>query len=228
MNNSLHILYTHRLIADAIKCLIEQQTPYQITGLWELNAIDYQPVKKAEGIILLEISKPSHRIIDLVKQMKASGRKVIVVGFLVNNSFVEEIINSGLDAFVLKSCGKLNLINAIEQVRSNHRFFCSSITEVLNSRLQGHSGCTKNQLTEREKEVLKGLVNMNKTLEIAEHLAISIATVRTHRKNIMRKFGAKNYIGLLRIACREGLLHDGDNHFCEGCAKIKCNSPLFG
>jgi DNA-binding NarL/FixJ family response regulator len=44
------------------------------------------------------------------------------------------------------------------------------------------------------------------TGEIAERLKISFGTVETHRRNIMQKLGARNVVGMVRVAIENGLL----------------------
>jgi len=64
-----------------------------------------------------------------------------------------------------------------------------------------HESC---QLTRRELEILKLILHENSNAEIAAQLYISLYTVETHRKNILRKTGAKSMIGLARYAVRRG------------------------
>lgn len=56
-----------------------------------------------------------------------------------------------------------------------------------------------NELSEREKEVLKLATNGNKTKEIASILEISFQTIKIHRRNIIRKLGVKSTIDAIRL-----------------------------
>lgn len=227
MTPSISIIYFHKLIADSFKYLIEKETKINIVGFFEYKSLVKLPCHKKNDIFIFEISYLNSHIIDTIRKIKSTGSKVMIVGLMINNGLIEEILNLDIDAYVLKTCSNLNLLFSIEQVINGHKYFCSSITEELNNKLQGKVVCSCDELTVREKDVLKGLVNLLTTTQIAELLNITVATVRTHRKNIMSKYGAKNYIGLLRRACSEGLLSDGDENFCSGCIKQRCNSPLF-
>ena len=60
------------------------------------------------------------------------------------------------------------------------------------------------RLTRRELEILKLILQENSNAEIAAQLYISLYTVETHRKNILRKIGAKSMIGLARYAVLRG------------------------
>ena len=76
--------------------------------------------------------------------------------------------------------------------------------EPIRQLLSSHSTNENNPLTVRESEIVSHLANGFDTNEIAEKLFISEGTVRTHRKNILRKTGAKNSVHLVRIAVANG------------------------
>lgn len=63
-----------------------------------------------------------------------------------------------------------------------------------------------NEVSIREKEILKMVSLEHTTKEIAEALYISAHTVISHRKNLMCKLDVKNSAGLVRKAFEQGLL----------------------
>jgi DNA-binding NarL/FixJ family response regulator len=64
----------------------------------------------------------------------------------------------------------------------------------------------KAHITKRELEILQLVVKEFTTKEISEQLTISINTIDTHRKNIMKKLKVKNTIGLVKYAIRNDLV----------------------
>jgi DNA-binding CsgD family transcriptional regulator len=64
----------------------------------------------------------------------------------------------------------------------------------------------KNLLTDREKEILKLVLNESSSKQIASELNLSIRTVDTHRKNIVQKTGCKSLIALFKLAIKAGLV----------------------
>ncbi len=64
----------------------------------------------------------------------------------------------------------------------------------------------RKELTRRELEILKLILQELSNAQIATQLFISLYTVETHRKNILRKIGAKNMIGLARYAVERGFV----------------------
>ncbi|MDO1450215.1 response regulator transcription factor [Rhodocytophaga aerolata] len=61
-------------------------------------------------------------------------------------------------------------------------------------------------LSRREKEILAMITQAFASEQIADSLFISVKTVQTHRRNMMRKLGVHNHVGLLRYALQQGLL----------------------
>jgi two-component system response regulator NreC len=65
---------------------------------------------------------------------------------------------------------------------------------------------TGDGLTNREKEVLKYIADGHTNQDIAERLVLSVATVQTHRANIMAKLGLHNAAELVKYAIRRGFI----------------------
>ncbi len=63
-------------------------------------------------------------------------------------------------------------------------------------------------LTAREKQILTLIVEEYSSVEISEKLDISLRTVETHRKNIIKKTGARNIVSLVKYALRHKLYTD--------------------
>jgi DNA-binding CsgD family transcriptional regulator len=63
-------------------------------------------------------------------------------------------------------------------------------------------------LTARESQVLLLILNEFSSAQIADQLNLSIRTVETHRKNIVRKTASHNLISLIKYAIRAGLVED--------------------
>ena len=64
----------------------------------------------------------------------------------------------------------------------------------------------QHNLTTREVEIIKLIVNELSTKQIAEKLQISPRTVDTHRKNILNKINTRSIVGLIRFAYENKLM----------------------
>lgn len=225
MKKHLVILYSNLLWGESLVSLLNMKDEFNV-----LNLIEFPDLPKIEfpdtSIFILESNCPNVELIEHVEYLKKHNQKIIIVGFVMDNQLVDVLMQRGIEGYVLKSDSKENLFLSINQVARGEKFFSANVTEILSNHLMHYDDHSK--LTKRELDVLIGIVNMHKTHQIASNLNLSEATVRTHRKNIMRKFGAKNYLGLIRYACRNGLLESPGEQFCLGCKKENCYSKLIG
>lgn len=102
---------------------------------------------------------------------------------------------------------------AFEYDLRKHAFLEDMILIPLVERLDGSGGSTSFEgveLTRREQQVLTALARGLSNKEIADKLHISIHTVISHRKNVMRKTGFKTVQGLTFFALHNGLISQDD------------------
>jgi DNA-binding NarL/FixJ family response regulator len=113
--------------------------------------------------------------------------------------------STGISGYLLKNAGKDEIIEAIEKVAAGDQFFSSDVaTAMLTKKDDGLTSITLSELTRREKEIL-GLIAAGMTNpEIAEKLFLSVDTIKTHRKNMMRKLDVNNVAGLVKYALNRG------------------------
>lgn len=102
---------------------------------------------------------------------------------------------------MLKSAGKEEIIEAIEKVHSGEQYFSSEVTAALLSASGNkQAAITSSELTRREKEILGLIASGMTNPEIADQLCLSTDTIKTHRKNMMRKLDVNNTAGLVKYA----------------------------
>ncbi|WP_291858343.1 response regulator transcription factor [Marinilabilia sp.] len=205
MKIRVDILFRHQLWGDALQSLINQSDPFLVQHVFPVTKGTI-PEFTRPSLIVFEILHLDPDVLEIIRNLKNSGHQVILVGFLSTNTLLNETLDSGLDGYVLKTSSQENLMMALHEVSQNKKYFCSSIAEVLNNQLHSHQNNGKNDLTGREKKILNALIELKTPKQISQTFHISESTVRTHRKNIMRKIGAKDVLSLLMYACSEGLL----------------------
>lgn len=85
------------------------------------------------------------------------------------------------------------------------KFICNKILDVI---LEKNTYDTNNEtvLSERETEIIKLIAEKYSSQEIAEKLFISIHTVYTHRKNIMKKLNMRSPVELILYAIDKGIV----------------------
>lgn len=166
--------------------------------------------KDCPDVLLLDINLPDINGIALSKTLiKAHPNlKIIALTNFEDVSFVKRMLKQGVHGYLLKNTDKIELLEALKTVLSGELYLQKNIQKKLftpASKTKNSTGLPT-KLTRREHEVLVAISKELTTKEISEKLFISPKTVETHRMNIMSKLGAKNSVGIIKIAMELELL----------------------
>lgn len=146
--------------------------------------------------LLLDINLPPHNGLAILSQLKNEHKKmkIMILSMYQPADIGLDLANFKGDAYVLKISGKDILEAAFDAMSNGVPYFDSNI---IPKQTQEDAFTQQLRLTKREKEIIS-LIALGKTSkEIAEMLFLSELTIKTHRKNISEKLGAKNVVDLL-------------------------------
>ena len=223
MINSKHqivIAYTQKLCCEGLESLIDSSEDFAITGIIPVSELEeFLKSKNSFEILIVELKYPSKRDLDFMIHLKKkfSPVRIMLISLQAGSDLSSKLIESGIDSYILKSCSKTDLFAALNNMVNDKSFFCSEIIKTILSTNGNSNKMLEVDLTLRETEILSLLVAGNTNIQIAKELMLSENTVKTHRKNILTKFGVNNLIGMIRYACRARLLDYGNDGFCAGC-----------
>jgi len=166
-----------------------------------------------QGIKLFRLHKPDIVVLDL-RLPRISGFDVISllrkephparIVILSNYHGSEDIyraVRSGAMAYLTKDASGEELINAIQNVDRNLRYFPRVALDRLAERMPSVD------LTPRESEVLVCITQGRSNREIAEQLGIAEKTVRIHVSSVLDKMGARDRTQATIYALQRGLVH---------------------
>ncbi|MBA3680931.1 MAG: response regulator transcription factor [Bacteroidetes bacterium] len=169
--------------------------------------------KKKVDVVLLDINMPEMNGFEAAKVIvkKFPSVKIIALSMFLEKEYIQELIDIGVSGYILKNTKIVELEKAIILVASGKKCFSNDVgLKLLNAQTNNEYPEVllpdqQHGLTEREIDVLKLIVQENTTSEIAEKLFISIHTVETHRKNLIKKVKVKNIAGLVKYAVQNGI-----------------------
>jgi two-component system nitrate/nitrite response regulator NarL len=198
----------HAIVIDGLQALLQSEEGLTIVEKFTSGNFALAYLKQNEvDVMITDYSMPDIDGLTLVKQAKAlrPDLKVLVLSMHDEPMMIKDMLSVGVDGYVLKKYAQNEIVTAIETISKGRKYFSNEINKALLSALLPQSA-PENHVTDRELEVLKLLVQELTSKQIAEKLFISERTVETHRKNLMRKTGSSNAIGLVRYAYTKKLL----------------------
>ncbi len=200
---NLLIADDHTLFIEGLTMLVSRIENMHIVGdAKNGKEVIVQCQKHNIDLILMDLEMPQMGGIEATEIIKRDfpNIKVIAVTMLNDYNTIKKALRSGMDGYVVKNLGIAELQNAIETVMNGQIYMSPEIITIL---ALGVAGRKPNQayvpdLTKREKEVIKLIIDGLTNELIAEKLFLSPLTVSTHRKNVLSKLNLKNTAMLVK------------------------------
>lgn len=144
-------------------------------------------------LILMDVCTAGNKDgIEAAAEIKAAHPdiKIIIVTSMVEVSFLERARAAGVDSFWYKDISPESLIDVIDRTMAGERLFPDKAPKVKLGLAES------SELTAKEIEVLRLVCDGLEYSEIAERLAVSVNTVKTHVSHILQRTGYANKIRL--------------------------------
>ncbi|MGW6914748.1 response regulator [Kitasatospora sp. NPDC054939] len=167
-------------------------------------------------VVLMDVRMPVMDGIEATRRIctlpETAGVQVLMLTTFDLDEYVFGALRAGAAGFLLKDAPPADVLAAIRTVASGDSLLAPSLTRRLIERFTRHPEASPQVspaltgVTEREREVLgliaRGLANQ----EIAQHLQLSMGTVKTHIGRLLAKLGARDRAQLVIAAYEAGVV----------------------
>lgn len=164
-------------------------------------------------VILMDVRMPEMNGIEATQRICASGEpKVLILTTFDLDEYVYATLRAGASGFLLKDSPPSELLSAIRVVASGEGLLAPTVTRRLIAefaRTRSSAGTVNRsleQITDREREVLVLIAGGLSNTEIAQHLYLSPATVKTHIGRLLAKLHARDRAQLVIAAYESGIV----------------------
>jgi DNA-binding NarL/FixJ family response regulator len=186
----------HAVLRDGLSNIFEMEDDIHVVG----EAVSGNEALESIGgmnpdVVLLDINLPDKNGVELTAILKRDypDIKVLILTMHSMDEYFMAAIREGADGYLLKDAPSVQVVEAIRTVAKGESVIDPSLTKkLLGFYNQKNDSVDKNELTDREKEVLLCLVEGLSNKEIGERLFISDKTVKIHVSKIFKKINVKS------------------------------------
>ncbi len=199
----------HPLILDGLMASLSSEPSIHIVAEVTDGTEVLQTLKKEEvDVILLDINMPGMDGFETLNRLTPDfpDVRIIILSMYDKPEFIHQLVESGASGYLLKNTDRDEMIYAIQKVHHGNIYFSEEVRRIL--RKEKEAATHHENLTKREKEILRLISEGKTTSDIAEMLFISTHTVDTHRKNLLAKLDVKNVAGLVKYAIEYGITRE--------------------
>jgi len=205
------IVDDHTLVRDGIRALLALVADIEVVGEASNGKEALEKTKElSPDVVLMDLAMPVMGGLEATRRIRREYAQVKVLALTQydDSEYVVPIIQAGARGFVTKMGAFSELTAAIQAVYRGEAFLSPSAAAALIEECQ-HEIPTEgdkdpyNQLTDREREVLKLVAEGHTARQIADMLVVSPKTVEWYKTSLMHKLNIRNRTDLIKFAIRK-------------------------
>lgn len=199
----------HIIVAEGLRRLLEPE--FELVGVVEDGRALLGAVRELKpDVVISDITMPELNGVEALEELKRVNPDVRVVFLTMhhNAAYARKALEAGALGYVLKHSAPEELILAVRAAAAGRTFITPDIAgEVLQSMRDGGTASTDpvQNLTLRQREILRLLVDGLSAKDISTRLNISPRTVEFHKYAMMETLNVSSSAELIRIALQSGV-----------------------
>ncbi|HKG13398.1 MAG TPA: response regulator transcription factor [Pyrinomonadaceae bacterium] len=205
----------HELVREGLRALVNSQSDMECVGEASDGRAAVEQVQKIlPDVAVLDVSMPGLNGLEAAKKIKGCcpGVRLITLTRHTDDGYLQQLLKAGVSGYVLKQSASGVLLTAVRAVATGNLFLDPAVTgKVIGNyvgKAAGFGARARNELSEREQEVLRMIAWGYSNKEIAARLDLSVKTVEAHKANAMRKLDMRSRIDIVRFAILQGWMRE--------------------
>jgi two-component system NarL family response regulator len=205
----LIIVEDNRLLLENLRLLLNGEAGITVAGAFASaeEALEMLAECKPE-VMLVDLDLPGISGIELTKRAKAAMPEIDIMAYTIfeDRETVFSAIKAGASGYILKGSSPRELVESLNNLFQGGAPMSPKIARKVIKEFQHDNDSPQTLLSQREKEIVRGIEQGMTYKDIAERFNISPHTVHTHIKNIYEKLQAKGRPEAILKARKQGLI----------------------
>lgn len=205
----------HVVVREGLKLILEAQPGVSVAGQASdgKEAVTLAARLKPD-VIVMDIAMPGLNGIEATQEICRLKHppRVVILSMYATPEHIYRAFKAGAQGYLLKESAGRELLKAVLAVQEGHSYVSEKVMKIM---VEGYSRAGDferenkilRQLSPREKEVMRLVVEGKSSAEIAPMFHLSRKTVDTYRSRLMQKLGVTDLPGLVRYAIAHGLIN---------------------
>lgn len=204
----------HETVREGLKSILSSESDLEVIGEADSGAAALDQTRALHpDIVVMDVSMPDMNGLQATDAIRQScpGTRVVVLSRHAERGYVQQLLQSGASAYVLKQSRAATLVSALRTVARGGMYLDPGLSQTIARAIVGTAEKTAElhaAMSGREEEVLRLVAWGYSNKEIGAKLDISVKTVETHKANAMEKLDLHTRIDVVRFALIRGWLRE--------------------
>ncbi|GIE82813.1 DNA-binding response regulator [Actinoplanes philippinensis] len=203
------------LLRDSFRILLDTTPGFVVVGEAGTGRETVElALARRPHVVLMDISMPDMTGIDATAEIcrRTSGTRVLILTTFDLDEYIYGALRAGASGFLLKDTTAADLVTAIRVVADGEALLAPSVTRRLIAAFGAQPRPSRafhrrlDGITDRERETLMLIARGLSNADIAAHLSLSPATVKSHVGRLLTKLNARDRAQLVVVAYETGLV----------------------
>ena len=203
---SVLLVSSYRLTREAVKALIERHEDFKVIGEADDRGHTLRLLTNLKpDVILFDLDPEYDAAIESIRKIikDRPGIKIVALSMHSEDAIVESALRSGVCGYMSKGGASADVVEVLRTVARDGAYLspvaAARVVDWIKNAKAKLNPALEN-LTQREVQVLRLLAEGKATKEVAISLDLSVETVRTYRKKLMKKLKVHNVTELIQFA----------------------------
>jgi two-component system response regulator NreC len=211
---SVVIVDDHAMVRAGLRQLLGTETDIRVIGEAGDGVKGLEVCRTLKpDVVVLDVAMPRMGGLESIRLLRQAlpEMKIVILSMFSKESFAHEALRAGANAYILKGAPSDDLLEAIHAAHEGRFFFSQEmhatvISSYVHQRQSEETTTGYNQLSDREQQVFRLLIEGNSTADIAKLLCVSIKTAEKHRTSVAKKLKINSPVEMMKYAIRIGLV----------------------